>query len=126
MPRKEITIDRSRQIVWDFFTHSKNWEKWWGASLEKVDPGWQSGATLEWGMGPPSKIVEVVPQKHIHTAATWMETSWRFTPLDEQSTLVEMESNPTGGASFSDGGLEYGEQMASKLDKFKKCVESKK
>lgn len=124
VPRAKIVIDRPCNVVWDFYTTTGNWKKWHGAALEKVDPCWKTGAILVWKSGERSTLALVVPQKEIQIAGRFMRVTRRFTPLDERSTLVELEASPTGGAFFSDGGAAHEKQMATELARLKGCVEN--
>lgn len=125
IPKAEVTIDRPYQDVWSFFVAPKNWEKWWGGTLQKVEPGWQSGATLVWANGNKSRVASVIPGREVLLANTFMKNIFRFTPL-EGATLVENEFEAAGGASFSDGGRAERAKRTSRLEKLKQCIESER
>lgn len=119
-----IIINRPSQVVWNFFINPDNWKKWNQGVLKKVDPGWQSGATLVWGNGDKSNIIMVEPQKIVQIGSTFMKTTYQFTALDKGSTKVEVKFAPMGGALFSDGGLAHKAQISSARAKLNQCLES--
>ncbi|MFN8375071.1 MAG: SRPBCC family protein [Anaerolineae bacterium] len=124
MLRAEIKVNQSPQKVWKYFTYPTYWEKWWGGPLKGVTPSWQKGASLQWGLGGSSTIVDLVPQQRMEIGGAWMNTTFSFTAADSGSTVVAIEEGaPKGGASFSDGGRTHLAQLNTSLQKFKAIVE---
>lgn len=111
MVKTKIKINRQRLVVWNFFINTKNWKKWWGGGLKKVKPGWKSGAKLIWKTDPISKVISVVPQRELQVESPGLYDIFHFKYLGKGSTLVDIESTPIGGASFSNGGLAYIKQL---------------
>jgi hypothetical protein len=124
MPKVSITIDRSSEVIWDYFKKLENWKKWWGASISSVDPGWQNGARLTWENGDKSDLTVVRDQQEIQISSMFMKTAYYLKPKSKQTTLVEYEFNPSGGASFSDGGRAHQATVENKLATLKDCIEN--
>ena len=123
MLEAEITIERSSEIVWDYFTNTKNWEKWWGGGLKSAD--WSEGGNLEWALGGSSPIQAITPGKMVQTIGSWMDTTFTFEPAGSDETIVRIqESSPKGGASFNDGGAAHLADLNSYLKKLKENIES--
>jgi len=118
----EIIINRPRERVWDFFTTSRNWKRWWGADLKKVEPGWEEGAIITWGNDTTSSIIELIPQEMIRIGNNLISNIWQFKVFDKEKTLVEWEViSPI--ARFSDGGVAYRIELEATLKKLKQCIE---
>lgn len=124
MPKADIVINRPRDIVWQFFTDPDKWERWWGGALKSVEPAWEDGAKMVWAMGVPSPIVSLIPQQELQIEDTWMTTAFRLKDSGARATLMEIEFEPRGGASFPDGGSAHRAQTAKSLAAFKQLVES--
>lgn len=123
MLNAEITIERSPEIVWAYFTEPRNWEKWWGGGLKAAQ--WREGGKLEWALGGSSPIEAITPGRMIQIAGSWMSTTFTFEPKGSGKTVVRMqESSPKGGASFSDGGASHLAQLSASLKKLKEHIES--
>jgi uncharacterized protein YndB with AHSA1/START domain len=118
-----ISIKRSPDEVWDFFTNPDNWKDWWGGALTKVEPRWEKGATLEWEMGRPSTILNLTLAKEIEIQNIWSSATWYFTKESGDSTLLEYKERFTGGASMDPRTWQT--DTASTLAKLKRCIESK-
>ena len=124
MGKADVIINCHPETVWAFFAKPENWSKWHGV-LQEVNPGWQEGAIIAWGMGPTSTIRSCVPGKVVEIESPYLTTSFNFTPVEgEAATLVQVEFAPRGGASFSDGGRAYQAKLASQLLSLKQHVES--
>jgi len=120
-----VKIDRPVYTVWDYFTTPSNWIKWYGGGLKEVVPGWQKGGKLIWSIGGGSPIEKIIPGKEIRTSGAWMDKTYRFKPKGSTRTIVEIiESDPKGGASFSDGGAANKANLEKSLRKLKECIES--
>jgi len=121
-----VKIDRPVDTVWDYFTTPRNWRKWYGVGLKKVVPGWQKGAKLVWSSVGDSPIEKIIPGQEICISGPWMDTTYRFKPEGNTGTIVEIvQSDPKGGASFSDGGAANKANLENSLLKLKECIESK-
>lgn len=94
--RAKVAIQAKREDVWVVFTDPRTWEAWYGGVLQSVDPAWQAGAKLIWKMGPPSTILDIVPQDHVVLHGGSFKTTWKFSDQGGQ-TLVEMEKDFRGG-----------------------------
>lgn len=123
MPKVDLVIARPVSVVWQYFTRPETWVGWWGGELSGVLPGWQSGATLAWGLGEQSTIGRFIPERECQVLSRWMESAFTFSPLDDRSTRVEIGFEPRGGASFSDGGLAHMRKLAASLNRLKESVE---
>ena len=120
-----VKIDRPVDTVWDYFTTPSNWNKWYGGGLKEVVPGWQKGAKLVWSLGGSSPIEKIIPGQKICISGAWMDTTYRFQPEGSTETIVEVvQSDPKGGASFSDGGAANKANLEKTLRKLKECIES--
>jgi len=124
MPKVSITINRASEVIWDYFKKLENWRKWWGASISSVNPGWQNGARLTWENGDKSDLPVVRDKQEIRISSRFMKTAFYLKPESKQTTLVEYEFNPSGGASFSDGGRAHQAEVEKKLAKLKDCIEN--
>lgn len=124
MPKVGIAINRSSEIIWDYFKKPENWKKWWGASISSVNPGWQNGAKITWENGNRSDLLIVKDQREMQISSMFMKTALSLRPKSEQTTLVEYEFNPSGGASFSDGGRAHQATVEKNLAKLKDCIEN--
>jgi len=123
MLKAEITIKRSPEVVWDYFTKTRNWEKWWGGGLKSAQ--WRKGGKLEWASGGSSPIQAITPGKMVQTVGSWADTTFTFEPKESGKTIVRIqESSPKGGASFSDGGAAHLASLNSYLNKLKEHIES--
>lgn len=90
--RASTVIRAKRSEVWEVFTNAQAWESWYGGVLERVDPSWEEGGRLIWAIGPPSKILEIIPLEHLLTRSDQIKTTWTFTEQGGH-TLVELESD---------------------------------
>lgn len=125
MIKTSIKINRSIDAVWAYFTDTDNWIKWYGGGLKEVSPCWQSGATLVWALGGASSIKKLTPKEEIFVSGAWMDTSYMFHASEESTTIVEIiQSDPKGGASFSDGGRANKAQIEKRLENLKKFIEN--
>lgn len=123
MLKAEITIKRSPDIVWDYFTNTNNWEKWWGGGLKSAE--WLKEGKLYWALGGSSSIQAITPGKMVQTVGSWMDTTFTFEPKGSEETIVRIqESSPKGGASFNDGGAAHLASLNSYLNKLKEHIES--
>lgn len=124
MLKTEITINRSSEQVWNYFTQLQNWAYWWGGGLKEVRPAWQAGAVLVWELGGESPIERIFHGKLMTLGGYWTSTTFRFIPQGAGSTLVEIEeSEPKNGAVFNDGGVGHLAQLQKCLQKMKQGVE---
>lgn len=119
-----VKINRSISVVWNYFTTTSNWIKWYGAGLKDVVPAWQQGAKLVWELGGDSPIIKFLPEKEICLSGRWMDTTYNFLQEDNSVTIVEViQSDPKGGAAFTDGGAAEKSKWEKMLQKFKEIVE---
>jgi uncharacterized protein YndB with AHSA1/START domain len=120
-----IEINRSINTVWEYFTKPANWINWYGGGLKEVTPGWQKGAKLVWSLGGSSPIEQITPGKELCISGAWMDTTYIFKPNGKGVTVVKVvESDPKGGASFSDGGAAHKANWEKTLRKLKESIES--
>jgi len=120
-----VKIDCPVDIVWDYFTTPSNWTKWYGGGVKKVVPGWQKGAKIAWSLGGDSTIEKIIPSQEICISGAWMDTTYRFKPEGNTGTIVEIvESDPKGGAYFSDGGAANKARWEKALGKLGECIEN--
>jgi HEAT repeat protein len=119
----EITVERSREVVWAFFAEPANWEPWWGGGLSAVQ--WRVGGQMQWALGGASTITAIAPGQMVQISGSWMDTTWTFEPEGTGRTRVRIEETPKGGASFSDGGAAHRDSLNSTLAKLKTGVESR-
>ena len=121
----EIVIERPVKVVWTYFTNPKHWEKWWGGGLRHAD--WKPGGKLEWALGGASLIEDVILGRMVRIRGSWMTTTWTFESVGNEQTRVRIqESDPHGGASFTDGGAAHLRQLNQTLSKLKACIEGEK
>lgn len=119
----EIVIERPVKVVWAYFTKPKHWEKWWGGGLRSAE--WRPGGRLEWALGGASPVEDVIPARKVRIRGAWMTTTWTFEPVGNERTQVRIqESDPRGGASFTDGGVAHLRQLNEALSRLKTCIES--
>lgn len=59
--KEEVSALAPPAAVWKVLTTPATWEKWWGGAVQKVEPGWQDGASIQWALGAPSRIEKCVP-----------------------------------------------------------------
>lgn len=119
-----VTINRPVKVVWDYFTATDNWSKWYGGGVRAVTPTWQQGAMVMWAGGGNSPITKFVSDKEICIAGSWMDDTYSFAPKGNSMTIVKIiESDPKGGASFNDGGRAQKATLEKYLQTFKQCVE---
>src|SRR5215210_802043 len=118
-----IKINRPSKVVWDYFTNTNNWQKWYGAGM-KVTPSWKQGAKIVWASGGDSPITKFIPGKEIGLFGRWMDTTYKFIPESDSETIVQViESDPKGGASFNDGGAANRAQREKDLQNLKRFIE---
>lgn len=118
----KITIDRNSEIVWSYFTETRNWEKWWGGVKNAK---WDIGGKIEWALGGSSPIETMKPGKMIKIAGGLMSTMFTFDSKLKGKTIVSIEeSSPKGGAFYNDGGASRVAQMNKSLVKLKEHIES--
>lgn len=122
MIEAEVSIERSPQTVWAYFTEPSNWAKWWGGGMKAAQ--WAEGGQLEWSNGDLSSIETVSPGKEVHLGGTFMATSWVFKQANTGDTLVRISQTTRGGAQFSDGGASQQARLRSCLTKLKEHIES--
>jgi uncharacterized protein YndB with AHSA1/START domain len=121
----KVTIDRPRQVVWDFLTTPGNWQKWYVASLLAVTPGWQKGATADFGPGTRPVIEECLPPELLQ----WGKgTFWRLS--DRGGSSTELEMGTTARGLMADDPLLFADFKAgwaknvSLLEKLKALIEA--
>ncbi len=119
-----VKIDRSVAIVWEYFTKIDNWNKWYGGAVKEIVPAWQTGAKIVWSLGGASEVAGYIAGREICLSGAWMDTTYRFRPEGDTAAIVEIiESDPKGGASFSDGGTAHKAQIETTLRNLKECIE---
>ena len=118
-----VKIDRSVDQVWGYFVTPSNWIKWYGG-VKEVVPGWKTGAKIIWASGSGSPLTKVIPGKEICMSGGWMDVTYKFNAEGNAATIVELvESDPKGGASFTDGGAANEARWERQLQKLKECIE---
>ena len=118
----KVSIKKSRDEVWNYFTNPSNWKQWWGGALARAEPGWDRGAGLVWELGSPSTILNLITLKQVEIQNVWSITTWRFIEEKPDSTLVAYKEQFTGGASMNPGTWQA--DIGSRLSELKKCVEN--
>jgi len=118
----KVSIKRSRDEVWNYFTNPSNWKQWWGGSLARVEPGWDRGAALVWKLGRPSTILNLITPKQVEIQNVWSITTWRFIEEKRDLTLVAYKEQFTLGASMNPRTWQA--DIYSRLSELKKCVEN--
>jgi uncharacterized protein YndB with AHSA1/START domain len=120
-----VTINKPLKEVWRFFIEPSNWKKWRGGfGLKRVSPGWEKGAHLEWELGGYSTILEYIPERLVAVQGTWAVTTYAFEKAGENAVnLTYNMSDPSGGASFTDGGAAETQKVNKYLQEFKRMVE---
>lgn len=119
-----VKINCSVDKVWDYFTTPSNWIKWYGGGVKEVVPGWKTGAKIIWTSGSGSPLTKVIPGKEICMSGGWMDVTYKFKTEGNAATIVELvESDPKGGASFTDGGAANEARWERQLQKLKECIE---
>jgi len=117
-------INRPNEVVWKYFTTTRNWRKWYGGGLKTVTPTWQEGAKLVWESGAPTPIEKFISGKEVCSSDRWIDTTFKFMPEGDSATIFTIiESDPKGGASFRDGGAANKANLEKYLQKFKEVVE---
>jgi len=122
MPDAEITIERSPEIVWSYFTEPGNWEKWEDGVLKAAQ--WRKGGKLEWEGGGSSSISVFTSGKIVKIDERWKSTAYTFEPDGIGNTIVGIQSTPSEEVDYSDGGAAESSRLISCLDNLKKCIES--
>jgi uncharacterized protein YndB with AHSA1/START domain len=118
-----IKVNRSPEVVWEYFTEAKNWEKWWGGGLKSAQ--WEQGGRLEWALGGSSPIQAITPGKKVQTLGSMMDTTFLFEAEKEGETTVRIQQgSPKGGAYFNDGGRAHVANLNSYLSKFRDHIEA--
>ena len=119
-----VKIDCSVDKVWGYFTTPSNWIEWYGG-VKEVVPGWKTGAKIVWTSGASSPLAKVISGKEICMSGAWMDVTYRFKSDGNVGTIVEVvESDPKGGASFTDGGAANEAKWERNLGKLKVCIEN--
>ncbi len=86
----EALIGQPRTKVWAIFTDPSTWRIWYGGDLKKVEPRWEPGAILHWGIGPTSKVVDIEKETKVKISSSGGITSlWSFQD-SPQGTLVKL------------------------------------
>jgi hypothetical protein len=118
-----VQINKSIDAVWKFFVDSSNWVKWHGGALLEVKPDWSKGGELIWKLGYPSRIKEIIPLKVVETVSSPSQNivRWTFAQYNG-SVLFELEQKYIGTRIADMEKVLQNNQ--SKLDNFKKLVES--
>jgi predicted RNA-binding Zn-ribbon protein involved in translation (DUF1610 family) len=65
----------------------------------------------------------VKDQEEIHISSMFMKTAYLIKAVNDKNTLVEYAFNPSGGASFSNGGRAHKATIDTKLANLKDCIE---
>ena len=122
MLAEEITIERSPEIVWNYFTEPQNWGDWWGGEMKSAQ--WSQGGELVWTLGGSSEVLAITRGKMAVISGGWMDTTWTFKPVGQGKTVVRVqEGAPKGGACFSDGGASHLARLRKCLVSLKSCIE---
>jgi uncharacterized protein YndB with AHSA1/START domain len=97
-----VTIERSPEVVWAYFTEPQNWERWWGGGMKSAR--WRRGGELVWALGGASQVLDITPGQRVVIRGSWMDTTWTFELAGPGETAVRVGIVPKRGASFTDGG----------------------
>lgn len=118
------TIHCPVSVVWSYVTTLEHWKGWHGAGLVGVDPGWQKDAVLTWENGDTTRIAACVPGRSLRLDGGFLRTTYSFSAVGDNATRVKIAAQPTGGASFADGGRAHRSALSAALRKLKKQVEA--
>jgi hypothetical protein len=121
--KTSLIIYRPVEAVWNYLTSAENWLDWWGGALEEVVPAWEEGAILRWSQGEPTRLSPFKDRQQFGLQGKWMETVFRLADAPGDSTRLEVEIQPRGGASFPDGGKAHIEDIATAIDRLKRLLE---
>ncbi|MCG7850960.1 MAG: SRPBCC family protein [Methanosarcinaceae archaeon] len=121
MLKAEVVVERSPEIVWDYFTKPKNWEKWWGGELRKAK--WDKGGELKWANGNISRVIAINPAAGVLIDGGMMINDFTFEAGGAGNTIISIKSMPKGGAIFSDGGASHQAKLNVSLHKLKTHIE---
>ena len=99
----EITVDRSCEDVWGYFTRIEHWAAW-SAPLCAAVPGWETGGSLAWADGATSTLDTVVPAREVALTTGILRSRYLFTPLEGDRTLVRHRVVSASAAGTSAGG----------------------
>lgn len=122
MLETRVTIERSPETVWNYFTDAGNWRTWWDSGAKVAQ--WREGGRIEWEKGGASQIEAIVPGEMVRLRGAWMSTTFAFERTRKGHTVVSIEeSAPRGGAFFRDGGEAHLAELQASLVKLKQAVE---
>ena len=120
-----IEIARTRQVVWQIFTDSGTWARWWGGTLNSVDPGWRVGGTLVWELGGPSKISECAPLERVTmVSSTRVRCTFTFLDAGHGRTAVTYSEDYAGASVFVIDPARRQAQCQSIVANLRRFVES--
>ncbi len=110
--------------AWDFLTTKYNWGAWWGSDIRILDPGWATGAKLQFSGShqPTINIDEVTPNEAIRLSMPYLRLNIGVIDVGEGAIEVSMESIPDG-ATWPDGGRNQQRIMQEKLERLKAALE---
>jgi len=121
-----ITINSSREVVWNYLTTQENWEKWYGSGrLLEVNPAWEPGAILRFESGQKAKITACASPEIIRFAGYSISLS----ALDSATTKVEYRFEPdhffASDPSLMEGFIrDYTPLVEARLGILKRLVEA--
>lgn len=120
----EIYINQPVDKVWQVFTASRTWAEWYGGAISKVDPGWQSGATILWERGEESRIGEFKPLAQVEMfSSSGLRTAWYFEARGAITRVSCWKDFSNSRLSVTDSSAVLA-QIQGDLDNLKRYVES--
>ncbi|MEQ8173837.1 MAG: FapA family protein [Syntrophomonadaceae bacterium] len=119
------TVDRTIDVVWEYYTIPGNWIKWYGIELKSVTPGWEAGAELDWGMATPSTIKRLTVKREVEITGESGDVVFKFDSPGASTTVIEVEiaSPGDGNSSPYDNAAQRG-QWERTLNILKFCIEN--
>ena len=70
----KVTVRGDVDEVWDYLTTNYNWGVWWGSDIRTLDPGWETGAKLQFSGSyqPTITIDEIIPGEVIRLSMPYL------------------------------------------------------
>ena len=122
MVNAEIVIDKPLDTVWDFYIDQKNWEKWWLKGINKVLPGWEEDAIVQWADKSECSVWSITPKKIVQLNSQWMRTTFKFSTVGEKS-MLQVKMNARWEKGFKDRGVIERAELTGALSNLKKRIE---
>jgi uncharacterized protein YndB with AHSA1/START domain len=123
MVNAEIIINKPLDMVWNFYTNPKNWGKWWLQGIKKIIPGWEEDAVVHWSDDSECSVWSITPKKIVQLNSQWMRTTFKFSAINEGTTL-QVKLDARWGEGFEYRGVAERAELAGALKKLKENIES--